>query len=72
MIRSNEIKIEKLHEKAQWIRRQVLDMIASARKGHIGGAFSCAEYVIDANCCSLEVMVSHFMAGKNQAIICSN
>jgi len=36
-------KIFKLRKKANWIRSQVLEMIALAGKGHIGGAFSCAD-----------------------------
>lgn len=29
-----------------WVRRQVLEMIAHAGKGHIGGSFSCADILI--------------------------
>ena len=36
-------KIHKLKEKANWIRQRVLEMITNAGKGHIGGAFSCAD-----------------------------
>ncbi|MEK6645367.1 MAG: transketolase [Candidatus Firestonebacteria bacterium] len=39
-------KIHKLEEKANWVRKQVLEMIASAGKGHIGGAFSCTDILV--------------------------
>lgn len=39
-------KISKLKDKATWVRRQVLEMIASAGKGHIGGALSCADILV--------------------------
>ena len=39
-------KIYKLRKKANWVRNQVLEMIASARKGHIGGAFSCTDILV--------------------------
>jgi len=32
-----------LQKKAQWVRRQVLEIIAATKRGHIGGAFSCAD-----------------------------
>lgn len=32
-----------LEDKAKWVRKQVLEMIAKAGKGHIGGSFSCIE-----------------------------
>ncbi len=35
-----------LGKKARWVRRQVLEMIVSANKGHIGGAFSCADILV--------------------------
>lgn len=35
-----------LKEKAAWVRRQVLEMIVSARKGHIGGSLSCADILV--------------------------
>lgn len=37
---------DELKEKAKWVRRQVLEMIVSAGKGHIGGAFSCADILV--------------------------
>lgn len=40
------MKIEELERKAKWVRRQVLEMIVSANKGHIGGAFSCTEILV--------------------------
>lgn len=36
-------KIYNLEKKANWIRNQILEMISRAGKGHIGGAFSCAD-----------------------------
>lgn len=39
-------RIYKLENKARWVRRQALEMIASAGKGHIGGAFSCTELLV--------------------------
>lgn len=38
--------MSKLKSKAQWIRSQVLEMIASAGKGHIGGSFSCVDILV--------------------------
>ena len=32
-----------LQEKARFIRRNILEMIVAANKGHIGGAFSCVD-----------------------------
>ena len=39
-------RISELKEKAAGIRRKVLDMIAGAGKGHIGGAFSSADILV--------------------------
>lgn len=39
-------KITELEEKARWVRNQVLEMISSAGKGHIGGAFSCTDILV--------------------------
>lgn len=36
-------KVKKLRKKANWVRKQVLEMIAFAGKGHIGGALSCTD-----------------------------
>ncbi len=38
--------IARLKDKAGWVRRQVLEMIVSAGKGHIGGAFSCTDILV--------------------------
>ncbi|MDP8233438.1 MAG: transketolase [Candidatus Saelkia tenebricola] len=38
--------ILELEQKSRWVRRQVLEMISSAGKGHIGGAFSCADILV--------------------------
>lgn len=35
--------ILQLKNKSVWVRRQVLEMVVAAGKGHIGGAFSCAD-----------------------------
>lgn len=32
--------------KAKWVRRKALEMIVSVNKGHIGGAFSCADILV--------------------------
>ena len=40
------LEIEELTKKATYIRRQVLEMIVSANKGHIGGAFSCTDILV--------------------------
>ena len=37
-------QILKLKEKANWVRQRVLEMITTAGKGHIGGAFSLYGY----------------------------
>lgn len=41
-----EQKIEELKKKANWVRSQILEMIASAGKGHIGGALSCTDILV--------------------------
>src|SRR3989338_1246037 len=38
--------IEKLKEKARWVRQQVFEMITKAGKGHIGGSFSEADILV--------------------------
>lgn len=35
-----------LIDKSRFVRNKVLDMITSANKGHIGGAFSCADIIV--------------------------
>jgi transketolase len=35
-----------LTKKARWVRRQILEMIAAANKGHIGGALSCTDILV--------------------------
>ena len=35
-----------LKEKARWVRLQILEAIASAKKGHIGGALSCTDILV--------------------------
>lgn len=39
-------RIEELKTKAAWVRGQILKMIVSAGRGHIGGAFSCADILV--------------------------
>lgn len=39
-------EICELVKKANWVRNQVLEMIVSAGKGHIGGAFSCTDILV--------------------------
>lgn len=41
-----EEKIYKLKQKANLVRNQILEMIVSAGKGHIGGAFSCTDILV--------------------------
>jgi transketolase len=41
-----ENKIDELKIKANRIRSQILEMIVSAKKGHIGGAFSCTDILV--------------------------
>lgn len=38
--------ISELRSRAKWVRRQVLEMITSVKKGHIGGAFSCTDILV--------------------------
>ena len=38
--------IEHLEKKAHQMRAQILEMIAGAQKGHIGGAFSCTDIIV--------------------------
>ena len=40
------MNIDELKEKANWVRNQILEMIVSANKGHIGGAFSCTDILV--------------------------
>ncbi len=46
MKKNNLDKISKLKKKAGWVRRQILEMIVSAGKGHIGGALSCVDILV--------------------------
>ncbi len=43
-------KISELETCAKWVRQQVLQMISSAGKGHIGGSFSCADILVYLYC----------------------
>ena len=40
------MNIRALEEKAVWVRRQILETIASSGRGHIGGALSCADILV--------------------------
>ena len=40
------MQIKELEQKAKWVRRQVLEMIVNAGKGHIGGSLSCVEILV--------------------------
>ncbi len=35
-----------LKKKANWLRRQILQIVVHSRRGHIGGAFSCTEILV--------------------------
>jgi transketolase N-terminal domain/subunit len=37
------LKIEKLKQKAKYLRQQVLEMCVSAGTGHVASCFSCVE-----------------------------
>jgi len=37
---------DELKKKAKWIRRQILETIVAANKGHIGGALSCTDAMV--------------------------
>lgn len=39
-------EIERLEHKSRWVRRVVLESIASSGKGHIGGTYSCVELLV--------------------------
>lgn len=39
-------KTSDLRKKSNWVRRKILEMIVSAGKGHIGGAFSCTDILV--------------------------
>lgn len=39
-------RIPDLRKKSNWVRRQILEMIAQAGKGHIGGALSCTDILV--------------------------
>jgi len=38
--------ISTLENKARWVRRQILEMVVRAGKGHIGGALSCVDILV--------------------------
>ncbi|KKK51914.1 hypothetical protein LCGC14_3110180 [marine sediment metagenome] len=38
--------IAELEKKANWVRRQILETVVFAKKGHIGGAFSCTDILV--------------------------
>lgn len=39
-------KLYNLGKKANWVRKQILEMIVSAGKGHIGGSLSCTDILV--------------------------
>lgn len=41
-----EKNFDELVKKTSWVRNQILEMIVSANKGHIGGAFSCTDILV--------------------------
>ena len=41
-----ETNIWQLKEKAMWVRREVLEIVAETGKGHIGGTFSCIDLLV--------------------------
>lgn len=43
---SMQDEICKLEKKAKWVRKRALEMVVSAQKGHIGGAFSCTDILV--------------------------
>lgn len=40
------MEVREMQEVARWIRHQVLEMIVSAGKGHIGGSLSCVDILV--------------------------
>lgn len=40
------MQIKDLEKKARWVRRVVLESIASSGKGHIGGTYSCTDLLV--------------------------
>jgi len=40
------VNIPALQQKAVWVRQQILEAVASSGRGHIGGAFSCADILV--------------------------
>ncbi len=44
--RLSNIAASELRDQALWVRRQVLTMIAAAKKGHIGGSLSCTDILV--------------------------
>src|SRR4030042_3095526 len=37
---------EELKRKARWLRKEVLELVVRAGKGHLGGTFSCADILV--------------------------
>lgn len=48
MLQAREVEVPnaKFEQKARWLRRQTLEMIVAAGKGHIGGSFSCMDILV--------------------------
>ena len=41
-----DLDTDRLVEKAQWVRLQVLERVAAAGMGHLGGTFSCVDILV--------------------------
>ncbi|MDD3845745.1 MAG: transketolase [Syntrophorhabdaceae bacterium] len=41
-----DTSINFLEKKARWVRKQIVEMIFNAKKGHIGGALSCTDILV--------------------------
>ncbi|MGA2462876.1 MAG: transketolase [Thermodesulfobacteriota bacterium] len=41
-----DTSIDFLEKKARWVRRQIVEMVFNAKKGHIGGALSCTDILV--------------------------
>jgi transketolase len=41
-----DVVVSELQRKAAWVRAQILEMIATAGKGHIGGSLSCTDILV--------------------------
>jgi len=53
-------EIDKLEEKANYIRNQILDMCVRAGTGHVTSSFSCTEIFVALRFLSLSIMEGYF------------